>query len=138
MNYSVTDAQLTAIADAIRERDIREDIRDNEGYAEIDTSKGYLYSCIIPSVLRDQMYEFTIHYYDSSKTQITTQMGVVYDPNNSHQYFRNYTKLKPANGYPEGTKYIKVTPPNNTIVAENICEMVSYEFPNGFLTGIRS
>jgi hypothetical protein len=134
-NYVVTGEQLTAIANAIRQRDIREDIRDSNGYAEIDTSKDYLYSCILPTVYSDQPYNFTIKYYDSSKTQISSTQFMVYELS-TISYDRVYSSLKPYNGYPSGVKYVKVTPPNGT-VAENICEMVSYEFPTGFVNGIR-
>lgn len=134
-NYVVTVEQLTAIANAIRERDIREDIRDSNGYAEIDTSKEYLYSCVLPAVYDHQQYDFTIKYCDSSKTQINSVRFAVYETE-LIQYYRVFTPLKPSTGYPTGTKYIKVTPPNNA-ASENICEMVSYEFPTGFVNGIR-
>ena len=140
MNYTVTGDQLTSIANAIRMRSIGEDIIVN-AYAlitdEIDTTKDYLFSGILPSVTSGSTYEFTIAYLDSNNTQLDT-MDISHLATENESYVRIYYNLKPINGYPAGTKYLKVKSKPSSFTAVTISEMKQYTFPTGFVNAIGS
>ena len=140
MNYTVTGDQLTAIANAIRMRSIGEDIIVN-AYAlitdEIDTTKDYLLSGIMPSVISGSTYDFTIAYLDSNNTQLDTQ-ELSYLATENESYVRMYFNLKPTSGYPAGTKYLKVKSKPSSFTAITISEMKQYTFPTGFVNAIGS
>ena len=140
MNYTVTGDQLTAIANAIRMRSIGEDIIVN-AYAlitdEIDTTKDYLLSGIMPSMLFGDTCDITIAYLDSNNAQLDT-LDVSYLATENGSYVRMYFSMKPPAGYPAGTKYLKVKSKPSSFTAITISEMKQYTFPTGFVNAIGS